>query len=68
MGGRFLVVGSKKRNSNNDDKHDHGQEKGRPSTYVQGINYYYHLATGTSKNSVIYPSIHLNIYIYIYIY
>ena len=24
--------GSKKRKSNNDDKHDHGQEKRRPST------------------------------------
>ena len=28
-------TGSKKRESNNDDKHDHGQEKRRPSTYVE---------------------------------
>ena len=28
--------GSKKRKSNNDDKHGHGQEKRRPSTYVEG--------------------------------
>ena len=28
--------GSKKRKSNNDDKHDHGQEKRRTSTYVEG--------------------------------
>ena len=26
----------KKRNSNNDDKHDHGQEKTRLSIYVEG--------------------------------
>ena len=28
--------GSKKRQSNNDDKHGHGQEKRRPSTCVEG--------------------------------
>ena len=28
--------GSIKRKSNNDDKHGHGQEKRRPSTYVEG--------------------------------
>ena len=28
--------GSKKMNFNNDDKHDHGQEKRRPSTFVEG--------------------------------
>ena len=27
--------GSEKRKSNNDDKHDHGQEKNRPSTHVE---------------------------------
>ena len=30
--------GSKKRKSKNDDKHDHGKEKMRPSTYVEGEN------------------------------
>ena len=30
--------GFKKRKSNNDDKHDHDQEKWRPSTYVEGKN------------------------------
>ena len=29
--------GSKKRISNNDDKHDHGQEKGDTQHYVEGI-------------------------------
>ena len=29
---------SKKRKSNNDDKYDDGQEKRRPSTYVEGRN------------------------------
>ena len=28
--------GSKKRKSINDNKHDHGQEKRRPSTYLEG--------------------------------
>ena len=28
--------GSKKRNSNNDVKHDHGQDKRGPSTFVEG--------------------------------
>ena len=28
--------GSKKRKSNNDSKNGHGQEKRRPSTYVEG--------------------------------
>ena len=32
--------GSKKRKSNNDDEHDHGQEKRRPSTHVEGIMYF----------------------------
>ena len=30
--------GSKNRKSNNDDKHDYGQEKRRPLTYVEGKN------------------------------
>ena len=30
--------GSKKRKSNNDDKHDHGQKNSIPSTYVEGQN------------------------------
>ena len=28
--------GSKKRKTNNDGKYDHGQEKRRPSTHVEG--------------------------------
>ena len=31
--------GSNNRKSNNDVKHDHGQEKRRPSTYVEGKIY-----------------------------
>ena len=30
---RRFPEGVQKRKSNNDDKHDHGQEKRRPSTY-----------------------------------
>ena len=32
-----LLGGSKDRKSNNDDKHEHGQEKRIPSTYAEGI-------------------------------
>ena len=31
-----VFPGAKKRKSNNDDMHDHGQEKMRPSTYIEG--------------------------------
>ena len=48
---------SKKRKSNNDDKHDHGQEKRRPSTLCWGKDIY----VGINKDYVY-------IYIYKYIY
>ena len=42
--GKTIVLvfprGSNKMKSNNDDKHGHGQEKRRPSTYVEGKNKY----------------------------
>ena len=40
--GRFPVGGSQKRKPNNEDKHGHGQEKRRPSTYVEEILFSYY--------------------------
>ena len=48
--------------SNNDDKHDHGQENRRPSTYVEGINTNQKQINNNKKTKKIY------IYIYIYTY
>ena len=36
--GAVFPRGSEKRKSNNDDKHDHDQEKRRPSTYIEETN------------------------------
>ena len=40
--------GSKKRKSNNDDKHDRGQEKRRPSIYVEGKSLHRSCRCGTT--------------------
>ena len=40
---------SKKREPNNDDKHYHGQEKRRPSTYVEGKIKVYFYVSGLSS-------------------
>ena len=46
-------VGSKKGESSHDDEYGHGQEKRRPSTYVEGMKDNFHiLVRGTESDSV----------------
>ena len=51
----FSRGGAKKRKSNNDDKHDHGLEKRRPSTYVEGKHIYIYIYVYMSAQARVPP-------------
>ena len=49
-------MGAKKRKSNNDDKHDHGQEKKGLSTYVEGEKQYRREALDSESSKALFWS------------